>query len=34
MNRKQKENVLRIIGWTIGIVAASVLIYGIITSLA
>ncbi len=33
MNRKQKENVLRIIGWMIGIVAACVLIYGIITSL-
>ena len=33
MDRKQKENVLRIIGWTIGIVAAGVLIYGIVTSL-
>ena len=33
MDRKQKENVLRIIGWAIGVVAAGVLIYGIVTSL-
>ena len=33
MNRKKKEDALIIIGWIIGIIAAGVLIYGIISSL-
>jgi len=32
MNRKQKENMLRVVGWVIGIAAAIVLIYGILSS--
>jgi len=33
MNRRQKENILIGLGWVIGLIAAGVLIYGIIDSL-